>query len=357
MATLDHWHPLLRSNRLRKRPVGVRLDGKELVLFRAGPGKIGALEDCCPHRRMRLSLGKMVGDRLQCPYHGWTFDCSGAGESPGTPKLHATASAFDAVERHGAVWVKSAASEPAFPPFDVQGYYHLCTLQHQVRAPLEVVVDNFTEIEHTPTVHGTFGYALDRMHEVDVRFEPTDSAVRVLNVGPTKPIPLYFRLLLGIGKHYHFYDDWTTYYSPVYSVYDHWWSDPKTQRQSMVTWRLYIFFTPIDDQTTGIMTFAYTRSRYPGPAGSVRLFKWLAIRILDQELRQDVRLLESLADKSPRIDGMKLSRFDRVLGLTRTRLETIYRGQPARLPEAELTSRLVDGTPASCPDGSSSGSR
>jgi hypothetical protein len=37
-----------------------------------------------------------------------------------------------------------------------------------------------------------------------------------------------------------------------------------------------------------------------------------------------------LADKNPDIDGMKLSRFDRVLGLNRERIEAIYRGQGVR---------------------------
>ena len=43
----------------------------------------------------------------------------------------------------------------------------------------------------------------------------------------------------------------------------------------------------------------------------------------------DVRILEGLADKNPSIEGMKLSRFDRVLGLNRERIESIYRGNGA----------------------------
>jgi phenylpropionate dioxygenase-like ring-hydroxylating dioxygenase large terminal subunit len=326
MLPLNHWHPILRARALRGQPVGVRLCGKNLVLFRAGDGSIGALEDCCPHRRMRLSKGNVVSGRLQCAYHGWTFNSCGAGESPGTPKLHANAVSFEAVERHGAILVKPAGADAVFPPFDVAGYYHACTLQHFAKAPLELVLDNFTEIEHTPTTHAMFGYPLDRMKEVEVRFEPTPTSVRVINIGPTKQFGLWLRLLLGVGKDYQFNDDWVTYFSPVYSIYDHWWTHPQTGREGMVRWRLYIFFIPIDEQETSVLTFAYTKSRYPGPYGAVRLFKRKIRRMLDHEIQLDVRILENLADKNPSLDGMKLSRFDRVLSLNRERIEKIYRG-------------------------------
>ena len=57
MGSMDHWHPVLAAKQLRQKPVGVRLNGRELVLFRSANGRFGALDDCCSHRRMRLSLG------------------------------------------------------------------------------------------------------------------------------------------------------------------------------------------------------------------------------------------------------------------------------------------------------------
>jgi phenylpropionate dioxygenase-like ring-hydroxylating dioxygenase large terminal subunit len=327
MASLDHWHPVLLSRELRDKPVSVRLCGKDIVLFRGDNGQVGALLDHCPHRRMRLSMGKVVSGRLQCMYHGWTFTCHGDGESPGTPKLYASAVTFDATEKNEAIWVKATGSEPAFPCLDTDGYYNVCNLRHTVRAPLELVLDNFTEIEHTPTTHAFFGYPLERMHEVQVEFQPTDTNVRVINRGPSKRISLWLRLLLGIGRRYEFRDDWTTFFSPVYSVYDHWFSDPATNRESMVRWRLYIFFTPIDEQHTSLTTLAFTKSRYPGPAGCMRMFKWLMRRKLDHEIQLDVRILENLVDYDTSIEGMKLSRFDKVLGLNRERIARIYQGQ------------------------------
>ena len=308
---------------------GARLAGRDLVLYRDSKGDVGALTDHCPHRRMKLSLGKVHNDKLQCGYHGWTFDKMGEGESPATPKLYACAHHYEVREQFDTIWVRNAGATTVFPRFEVDGHYNVCNLAHRVKAPLELTVDNFCEIEHTPTTHAFFGYPLEKMHQVQVEFRPTDTSVRVINHGPRKKISRLLRTLVGIGKHFEFMDDWTTYFSPVYSVYDHWWRCPRTGQESKVRWRLYIFFVPVDDCETALFTFAFTKSRYPGPAGGVRLFKWLMRRQLSYEIDLDVRILEGLADKNPSIDGMKLSRFDRVLGLNRERIAKIYRGHAA----------------------------
>src|SRR3954468_13625133 len=149
MGMIDHWHPVVRSRDLGREPIGARVAGQELAVYRTSKG-VAALGDECPHRRMRLSLGTVTGDKLQCRYHGWTFTPDGQGESPGTPKLHACAAAYDAREEHGAVWVKPRDANPTFPTFDVAGYLPICVLKHTAEAPLELVTDNFCEIEHTP---------------------------------------------------------------------------------------------------------------------------------------------------------------------------------------------------------------
>jgi phenylpropionate dioxygenase-like ring-hydroxylating dioxygenase large terminal subunit len=324
---LDHWHPVLRSRDLRRGPVGVKVAGEPIAVFRTRAGGLGAVADACPHRRLKLSVGAVVGDRLRCRYHGWTFDACGHGESPGTPKLSACATSYDVTEMFGLVWVKARGRSAMLPDLTTPGYLHICTLEHLIPAPLELAVDNFNEIEHSGTVHATFGYDLDRMHEVKVRFEPTDTTVRVVNVGPTKRINPIIGLLLNVRRGDLFHDDWTTHFSPVYSVFDHWWTSPDGSRESMVRWRIYIFFVPVDDTTTRAISVTYARSHYPGPGGALRPFRWLFRRKIDEEIRADVSMLHHLADYDVGIDGMKLSRFDRVLGLTRERIRSIYRGE------------------------------
>lgn len=327
MAVLDHWHPVMSLAQLRDKPRCVTLAGRRIALFRTVGGGIGALDDCCPHRRARLSLGTVVGERLQCSYHGWTFDTKGAGESPGTPKLRACAVHYETAEQYGYAWIKSPGSEAILPQFDVDGYEHVGTLEHTIAAPLEVVLDNFTEVEHTPTTHANFGYELSRMSEVETRVEATDATVRVVNSGPQKRTPWIVAAMAGLRSGDRFVDDWTTHFSPVYTVYDQWWSDPQTGEERRDRWRIYVFFNPLADEQTQLVTFAYLRAPSRGRAWAIRLTRPALRSLVNLEVNCDVKMLETLADKSPALEGMKLSRFDRVLGMNRERIERIYRGR------------------------------
>ena len=51
--------------------------GEPVVLFRDSDGRAAALEDRCRHRHLPLSLGRVVGDTVQCGYHGLQFDIAG----------------------------------------------------------------------------------------------------------------------------------------------------------------------------------------------------------------------------------------------------------------------------------------
>lgn len=329
MAILDHWHPVVASRELRGRPLGVKVASRSLALFRTRGGAVGAIDDQCPHRRSRLSTGSVVGERLRCQYHGWTFDACGAGESPGTPKLHACATSYDVREAYGYVWVKARGGVAPFPDFDLAGYHRIGELRHRMPAPLEVVVDNFTEIEHTTINHETFGHDLDGVAEVRVECDSTDATATVVSAGPTKRLALWKRFLLGAWRGFDFHSVAETHFSPVYTKFDHFWASPDKARQGMVRWRLYLFYVPEDDGATNVVSFMYAKSRWPLPAGGLPLFRGVYCWETDREIQRDVALLSNLADQSPGLEGMKLSRFDRILGLTRERIERIYRGEPA----------------------------
>src|SRR3974390_2049050 len=62
--------------------------GEPVVLFRTEDGTPVAFEDRCPHRHLPLSMGKLVGDTLQCLYHGLRFARDGdCGYIPGQEQI------------------------------------------------------------------------------------------------------------------------------------------------------------------------------------------------------------------------------------------------------------------------------
>ena len=327
MAELDHWHPVLRSEELRKKPVGVRVAGRELVVFRAGAG-LGALPDRCPHRAMRLSEGKVEDGKLRCPYHGWRWAPDGRGEVPGSPSFQPCAEHFDTVERLGAIWIKSSTSSAAFPRFDVEGWSAVGRLRHVVEAPLELVLDNFTEVEHTGETHRFLGHDTARMAEVESKTTLEADSIRVTNVGPQRRLPALFYPLLGIPRDALFVDDWTTWFSPVHAVYDQYWLDARTRAPVGDALRIAVFFNPITEARTELFTLAYARGAPWGRLGLNAVMLPITRALVDLEVERDRAMLGRLADKSTSIRGNLLGRFDKALVASRQRIDRIYRGRP-----------------------------
>jgi len=326
MACLDHWNAVLLSRDLKRKPVSVKIDGREFVVYRLPDGSIGALDEACPHRRMRLSAGCVVDGKLQCAYHGWTFDCDGAGSSPGTPKLHARTGSYDVREEHGVVWMKPRGCAAEFPEIIQGDFYRLCSMEHVAQAPLELVLDNFCEIEHTAMIHEVFGYALDRMAEVKMDVKADDREVRCVSDGPHKAIPAWIRWGMGLGKDAVFHSEWYSRFSPLHHGSTHTVFNAGTGVPAKLRYRSYVFLTPIDENLTKTYTIIFVKSTYPGPMGGLRLAApWLR-RMAKREIDQDVVVLAKLADRRPGLEGLKLSRFDQVMGLNRTRINRIYRG-------------------------------
>ena len=75
-----YWLPALLAWELPEPdcpPVRVKLLGEELVAFRDSRGRIGLLDERCPHRRASLFFGRNEECGLRCVYHGWKFDVDG----------------------------------------------------------------------------------------------------------------------------------------------------------------------------------------------------------------------------------------------------------------------------------------
>jgi len=51
----------------------IEADGREIVLLRVD-GELHAFDNACPHQGNPLVEGEVLGDVLECAYHGWRFD-------------------------------------------------------------------------------------------------------------------------------------------------------------------------------------------------------------------------------------------------------------------------------------------
>ena len=45
----------------------------EIGLFRTADDRVFALDNLCPHKGARLSMGTIEGDIVTCPFHAWRF--------------------------------------------------------------------------------------------------------------------------------------------------------------------------------------------------------------------------------------------------------------------------------------------
>src|SRR6266568_8164315 len=108
-----YWMPALVVDDLPEPdcpPKRVKLLGEELVAFRDTNGRLGLLDEFCPHRLTSLFLGRNEECGLRCVYHGWKFDVDGnCVDMPNEPaesrfKEKIRTVHYPAMEMGGVIW-------------------------------------------------------------------------------------------------------------------------------------------------------------------------------------------------------------------------------------------------------------
>ena len=123
-----YWLPALLSFEIPEPdcpPVRVRLMGEELVAFRSTDGRIGLVQEGCPHRRASLYFGRNEECGIRCVYHGWKFDvdgnCVDQMNEPRQFKEKVKITAYPTLDMGGVVWayLGPADKKPAPPEFEL----------------------------------------------------------------------------------------------------------------------------------------------------------------------------------------------------------------------------------------------
>jgi len=160
------WYVAATSGEIGRQPLGRTICDEPIVLFRQSGGQVVALTDRCPHRKVPLSLGEVIGDEIQCGYHGARFD--GAGRCTAIPSQtdlpiprNFSARRFPAVEAHALVFVwmgEAALADPAlipdWSPNDAPGWTAVHGYHH-VKGNYQLVTDNLLDLSHVTYTHKT----------------------------------------------------------------------------------------------------------------------------------------------------------------------------------------------------------
>ena len=122
-----HWTPVCLTEEVSEAdgpPVKARVFGEDLVVFRDSDGRVGVLDEHCPHRRVSLVFGRNEEGGLRCLYHGWKMDVDGnVLEMPSEPAASGMVDkvkhlAYPTREWAGMVWAYLGPKEhePEFLP-------------------------------------------------------------------------------------------------------------------------------------------------------------------------------------------------------------------------------------------------
>jgi len=154
MFLRNYWYVAGYDHEVSRNPLRRIILGEPIVLYRLQDGTPVALEDRCAHRHLPLSMGKLVGDALQCHYHGLRYDRTGdpAQANPDTiPDYH---------------WFDD-------PAWGAKGEYL------HVKSNWQLIVDNLLDLTHLAFVHGTTIGNSALVDQANVKVTRTQDSVTV----------------------------------------------------------------------------------------------------------------------------------------------------------------------------------
>jgi phenylpropionate dioxygenase-like ring-hydroxylating dioxygenase large terminal subunit len=174
----NRWYGVFLSGNLKNKPRQIKRFGLDLVLFRDSRGIASCLVDVCPHRGVELSAGKIIGDNLVCPYHGFQFDgkgichkipCNETGKQiPATMK----AGYFQLREENSIIWLWWGESKeedrlPKIPWFnDIEVKEHLLSrVSFEWASSFHKTIDANLDHHHAPILHASGKGSLSKQVE------------------------------------------------------------------------------------------------------------------------------------------------------------------------------------------------
>lgn len=169
-APRNHWYVAAWSSEVTRRPLERIILDDLVVMYRTEDGAVAALSGLCPHRGFPLAKGELVGDDIECPYHGLRFGPEGAcSHIPSQDTIPAACRlrSYPVAERWQWLWIwmgDPALADEALIPDHREAYLtdpdFRCAGGNYYEVPGRYVLmhDNLLDLNHVPFLHrGTFG--------------------------------------------------------------------------------------------------------------------------------------------------------------------------------------------------------
>ncbi|MBL0925652.1 MAG: Rieske 2Fe-2S domain-containing protein, partial [Sphingomonadaceae bacterium] len=242
--------------------------GQDLVIWRSESGKLSVMDAYCPHMGAHLGHvgqfgGKVCGESIACPWHGWRWDAEGKNVEIPYMKGETVNKRIDvkhAREIDGIVilWFDSAGAPPNYEwpgiPYlgDRSNYYPIdATVDGPHRVKPQFPFENSADPHHFPYVHGS---------GVDAEF--TDYIIEGALIRNT------MNMLFGAGKP----RTWMTPNGPVEGTIDNFcWGTSLGVARFNIEGRVCVhltFVTPIDAEES-VFFSTVTHTRGEGEDGDV----------------------------------------------------------------------------------------
>jgi phenylpropionate dioxygenase-like ring-hydroxylating dioxygenase large terminal subunit len=297
----NQWYAIIESREVRRGKItAVIRMGEQLIAWRDPSGQVTVMSDRCPHRGAALSAGKLSGSCVQCPFHGFEYDASGActlvpanGREAAPPKaLHVKA--YPTREAHSLIYIWWGEPRRAYPPLpwfaNIGDDMVYSTIRDRWPNHYARAIENQLDVLHLPFVH----------------YNNIGSGGRTLVNGPVareeQPDPGSYRLDLWVNNdldrgqralkpsempaptlrpliQFHFPNLWQNWLSDDFLV--------------------FLVFAPIDDENTMMYLRQYHKVRLPVLRQVTEFFGGLGNLYI---LRQDKRVVATQRPRRPDLD-------------------------------------------------------
>ncbi|MEW1862741.1 aromatic ring-hydroxylating dioxygenase subunit alpha [Streptomyces sp. NBC_00669] len=308
----DFWYPLARSRDLKPgKTLAVKFAGTELVLVRPQKGAPYALEDRCAHRQVPLSMGVVKDEQLQCGYHCWAYDRTGACVS--IPYLDRKRTlpngvrAYACREEHGFVFVFPGNQELAevtpVPelPYHGDRRYKTRVLDRDIACHYSFMHENLMDMNHQFLHRSLMGRIRAKL--LDVR-EGEDWLEADYSFSRTSgKQSLGERLIIGSGNDDKYADLMTIRTGYPYQTLRYWTDGKREEPPALDLWNAYV---PTDRAQHHNHTFGLIMVQKPPIPGVIHLL-WPVITLFTEGIFGQDRVIVEAEQRAYETQGADLN--------------------------------------------------